>query len=135
MSDEPQSSGLYPLYTVHNDSWRVPLKVNDGWYKLWVDRNYARVYSARTLPDLVKQKLAMINAKSDQVTTMYEEYGYEDDRRLNIMALLHPTNISNAMEDVGWRYNDFYYCLVVSDLEMDSLRSESLINRETERDA
>jgi hypothetical protein len=115
---------LEPVYFPLDDTWRTPLKVSGASYKLWVDKNFARIFSSHTLPDLVKQKLSVINAREGinaSFSLLFDGVDYESCM-FNIAPLIHPAKDPGPLADVGWKHNNLFYCLVLTDLEMSCMR-------------
>ena len=55
--------GISPLHDIKKNVWRVPIKIVNGEFKVWVDTNYFRIFSKQTLPDAIKSPLVIIQAQ------------------------------------------------------------------------
>lgn len=117
---------IQPLRDFATATWRVPVKVNEGNYKVWIDRRLILHYTNKTLPGFFKERLAMINAHNDKPISLYAEgRDYEKEDATSTILLFPPKN-AKFIPEVGWRINEWYYCVVMSDPIRDSLMGESL---------
>lgn len=68
----------------------------------------------------------MINAHNDKPISLYAEgRDYEKEDATSTILLFPPKN-AKFIPEVGWRINEWYYCVVMSDPIRDSLMGESL---------
>lgn len=117
---------IQPLRDFTTTTWRVPVKVNEGNYKVWIDKRLILHYTNKSLPDFFKERLAMINAHNDKPISPYTEgRDYEKEDATSTVLLFPPKN-AKFIPEVGWRINEWYYCVVMTDLMRDSLMGESL---------
>lgn len=107
---------LYPFYIPQANVWRTPLRlIPPDQYKLWVDKDYVRVFTKDTLPDEIKRKLALIHANNDDYDDTYENY---------MAKFLRAPHDIGELIDVGWRCGNNFYCVVLSSQTISSLRGE-----------
>ena len=104
---------------VHHKDWnliRVPLrKVNDK-YDVFVSDDLVRHYDERTLPDVLKSKMAMILA-SPQPNLIPDERL----QKLNVYSVTMP-----ELALVGWRVSETWFCLALDRLTLNSLKGGTL---------
>lgn len=91
------------------------LRVSNNVVTLWVGKNYCKYFYKGELPDLIRQKLAMINTCDNGHLRKADRLDYVD----------HPWQVTNNLhswsynecpaefKDIGWRVNDKYYYIVV----------------------
>ena len=100
-------SEFFPTLTpvVHKTNWdllRVPLIKYEGQYKINLGDRMVRIYDDKTLPDVIKVKMAMILAHPHDVT---------HDNNVQRMMYTQTTNRPNLMRWVGNRLNIiFVWC-------------------------
>lgn len=96
---------------------RVPMTVGDVTYTVYVKPNITRSFSKTNLPAEIKTKIAFINSVQSPTT-----FGQTEPTWFSVYKL--PDN--KDLHDVGWRVNEYIYCLVLSKLSIDSLLGETL---------
>lgn len=109
---------------VHPKDWnliRVPLRKVNNKYSVYVSDDLVRHYDERTLPDVLKTKMAMILA-SPQPDLIPEEHL----QRLQVYIVTMP-----ELGLVGWRSSETWFCLVLDRLTLNSLKGGTL-NKETQ---
>ena len=113
---------LTPLISdVSMDLYRVPFRSIKDEHTVFVSDMKMRYFTTGELPDEIKIKLAMILAYDDKSyvkTSVLSKM--EDDLYLYLCP--YP----KEFKDVGWRYNEIYFCLVLSRLLLNSLEGETL---------
>ena len=102
-------SSLSPI--THELSWghyRVPIKVQDDDYVVFIGDNRKRYYTDESLPDFIKQRIGMIKAspKGDVKT----------DRELHKLDLFKSR--SKGFEFIGWQASDTMFVVVLSEQEL-----------------
>lgn len=102
-------SSLSPI--THELSWghyRVPIKVQDDDYVVFIGDNQKRYYTDESLPDFIKQRIGMIKAspKGDVKT----------DRELHKLDLFKSR--SKGFEFIGWQASDTMFVIVLSEEEL-----------------
>lgn len=120
------SNDIKPLQDLRTSKWRIPIKVYQGKYKAWVGQNLILHYTDKTLPDFFKEKLAMINAYNNQgiveseAGVDYEQVGGAS------MSILFPPGNAKFLRGVGWRINEWYYCVITPHSIRASLLGETI---------
>lgn len=123
------NKGVAPLHDIKKNVWRVPIKVVEDEFKVWVSANYFRIFNKQTLPDVIKSRLAIIRARDCQLSA----YGGVDFEIAASVAsplygLIYLAEDIDGMEDTGWRVNEDYYTVILPNEDMVSLRGESINN-------
>lgn len=99
--------------------YRVPLRKQrqddtSPWeYTAFVGDNFERYYSDDTLPDILKERLAMIIASSKEVKRDIAFSQYEFYR---------PKTIPDGFLEIGWQAYDSFFVIVMSDEELEKLK-------------
>jgi hypothetical protein len=104
---------------VHHKDWnliRVPLRKIGDKYDVFVSDDLVRHYDERTLPDVLKSKMAMILA-SPQPNLIPDERL----QKLNVYSVTMP-----ELALVGWRVSDTWFCLALDRLTLNSLKGGTL---------
>jgi len=114
--------------------YRTPLHVEGGNYRIWVGDGMIRYMTKQELPDEIAKKLAMVMAYDDGAkpnkhfgnVPLHEplDQRLPDFRRTHFYIM--PDWYDKNYFDVGWRVRENYFCLVVSELVIVSLRGEIL---------
>jgi hypothetical protein len=102
---------------VHPRNWdlvRVPVRRVSGEYVVYVADGYHRRYDDHTLPDELKTKLAMILAT---------DWTYRPDDALTKL-MLYTNEHSPALDEIGWRVSESYFCLVLTRLTVAAMKGE-----------
>jgi hypothetical protein len=104
---------------VHPKDWnliRVPLRKIGDKYDVFVSDDLVRHYDERTLPDVLKSKMAMILA-SPQPNLIPEDRL----QKLNVYSVTMP-----ELALVGWRVSETWFCLALDRLTLNSLKGGTL---------
>ena len=104
---------------VHPRDWnliRVPLRKIGDKYDVFVSDDLVRHYDERTLPDVLKSKMAMILA-SPQPNLIPDERL----QKLNVYSVTMP-----ELALVGWRVSETWFCLALDRLTLNSLKGGTL---------
>ena len=115
MNDDKWINKLSPVVHQQNKQLvRVPTRLVDGRYTIYVADGYQRNFDASTLPDVLKSKFAMILASPDvQIWA---------DHELPMMHLYVNMRMSPELNDIGWRASDTYFCLIMAREFLESLK-------------
>jgi len=103
---------------VHSTNWaliRVPLIRENGTYIVYVGDNFTRTYSDRTLPDLIKMRMAMILAS--------EQYVVKDGELLKNELYVNHGPVD--LHDIGWRASDSYFCVVLPKEDLEDMKGDT----------
>jgi hypothetical protein len=112
------SENLAPV--VHQWNWdlvRVPVRRVADHYIVFVADGYHRRYDEETLPDELKTKMAMILASESKQEAL-------PDHKLQKLTL-YTNNQSDALDEVGWRASESYFCLAVTRPTLALMRGEN----------
>lgn len=92
--------------------FRVPVERQESLYVVYVDDMYNRIFSADTLPDFIKAKLAMIHAipLSDKLPAHWN----------NLEIYVRPYDGHN--DTIGWRGSEMMYIVIMTGTELYSLK-------------
>jgi hypothetical protein len=104
---------------VHPKDWnliRVPLHKFENKYSVYVSDDLVRHYDEKTLPDVLKSKMAMILA-SPQPNLIPEDRL----QKLDVYSVSMP-----ELALVGWRVSDTWFCLALDRLTLNSLKGGTL---------
>lgn len=93
---------------------RVPLRITRDNYDVYVGDDHLIRYDEQTLPDILKVKLAMVKAAPAPA---------EYPTHITPLAYF-PNCVATGMEDIGWKTNDGYYCLILSRKELSGLEGK-----------
>ena len=121
--------GISPLHDIKKNVWRVPIKIVNGEFKVWVDTNYFRIFSKQTLSDAIKSRLVIIQAQGCRLKA-YAGMDFEIAAGSTnpLYGLIYLPEDVDGMEDTGWRVNEEYYTVVLPHEDMVSLRGEMKSN-------
>ena len=120
-------SGMF-VYVDHSDGSRLkfhlPLRVAYKVITLWTGPTQCRYFTRENLPDVVKQKLAMISTleypdRTHHHTADRLDFMEKQHERLRSAAYYASLNdCPDEFKDVGWRVNDKYYYIVLTEQEL-----------------
>lgn len=102
---------------VHPLNWdlvRVPMRRTTDHYVVYVGDGFHRRYDNRTLPDEIKTKLAMILATDGEHCL--------DEKLLKLT--LYNNRHSPALDEIGWRASESYFCLVLTRPTLAAMKGE-----------
>lgn len=100
---------------------RLPLRSVLDQYIVYVADGLVRYYNNDTLPNALKERLAMILAAPQPMLID------ESSRHLQKLSI-YTNTMSDAFDTIGWRVSETYFCLIVDDLILNSLISGT-VNR------
>lgn len=84
-------------------------------YTIWLDVDYTRVFTEKSLPDYIRSKIVIADA------------GYEPNARELIpvhsitLSDLYIYKGSYNLQDTGWRYDNNHYIVVLNNVEFNTL--------------
>ena len=96
---------LQPLNVIDN-RMRFLCTYDSGTYRLHMGQNMYREFTSDTLPDPLKEQIAMINAFD------WESLNKIDPPDRNLILITMHKHYPRVCEDIGWRL-DNWYALVV----------------------
>lgn len=98
-------------------SYRVPLYRYrpDDTYAVFVSDNFIRYYESDTLPDFIKEKLAMIHATPN--------LGIHEDMEVNQYNLMI-NSYQPKLEEVGWQVSDSWFIVILTSQELASMKGD-----------
>lgn len=103
---------------VHQSNWdlcRVPVVREGDDYHVFVGDKFIRHYKESTLPDAIKSRLTMILASPHQVLKDDEVYK---------MEIYQPAEPNPEFSEIGWRASESYFCVILPQKDLVSLRGE-----------
>ena len=103
------NNGVKPTPITHSILWgsyRVPLYRDRpaDTYEVFVGDNFIRYYRGDTLPDFIKEKLAMIYATPN--------LGIHEDMEVNQLNLMI-NSYQPKLDEVGWQVSDSWFVVVL----------------------
>jgi len=105
---------------VHRTKWelsRVPMMRQGDTYHVFIGDNHIRHYKEETLPDCIKSKLTMILASAHQT---------KPDAQIAKMEIYNPEIPNADFDEIGWRASESYFCIILSYVDLMSLRGEKI---------
>lgn len=125
---------LSPVVVIqHVTLYRTPLHMEKSNFRVWVGDGMIRYMTQKELPDDIAKKLAMVIAYDDGKNI--PDY-FKGDVQLPLDSRLPDFRVTQFYvmpewydknyEDIGWRINENYFCLVVPKSIIVSLRGEVL---------
>ena len=113
-----------PIFDMNTNTAKVDLEIlqfapDQYAYKMRVGYDAIRYFYDNTLPDLIKQRLAVINS--------FKEWGEEDYLMKHpVGTYLFNSKLPPELEDIGWRTGEYKYCIIVPLHVVEELRGEIL---------
>ena len=124
MNTSCESSSFSPAPFPHfdeslaSDYWRVPLRVLDDSYIVFLNENIKRIFTSENLPDFIKLALAFIKASS-LTNPKADSEVYELDMFL-------PEDKDNELyKESGWRASDSWFIVILSNYQINELAGYS----------
>lgn len=106
----------FPHYddSLSKDYWRVPLKISDENYIVFLGQNLKRIFNSKNLPDHLKLALAFIKASSIS--------NNKADSNLYELDLLVPDDMNNELyKETGWRASESWFIVILSNNQINEL--------------
>jgi len=100
------------LHQTLKDHHRVPVAYFDGKYEIYIQDNYIRIFDDNDLPDVIKAKLTMIRAQTQDPPS--------PEPILIARAYEHPKD-SNMLE-IGWVVCEGLYVVVIPTKDLTYMR-------------
>ena len=101
-----------------NDYWRVPMKILDGSYIVFLNQNIKRIFTSENLPDFIKLALAFIKASSI--------ISPKADSELCELNMFLPEDMENELyKESGWRASDSWFIVILSNSQINELTGYS----------
>jgi hypothetical protein len=112
--------GFHPLPITHSVLWgmyRVPLYRDRAYdtYTVFISDNYLRHYTGDTLPDFIKEKLAMIHATPN--------LGIHEDMEINGLNLML-NSYQPKLDEIGWQASDSWFVIILTTQELASMQGQ-----------
>lgn len=101
-----------------SDHYRVPVHYEppDN-YTVYVGKHMSRLYTTESMPDYVKVKITIANARGETVMS--------DDQVATTLTIFDSARyISEEMRDIAWRVSPSIYVVVLEKVELFKLRGE-----------
>ena len=101
-----------------NNFWRVPMRILDGNYIIFLNQNIKRIFTSENLPDYIKLALAFIKASSVNNPIA--------DSELYELDLFIPEDMNNELsKETGWRASESWFILILSNQQINELAGYS----------
>ena len=101
-----------------SDYWRVPLRLLDNSYIVFLNQNIKRIFTSENLPDFIKLALAFIKASS--ITSP------KADSELYELNMFLPEDMENELyKESGWRASDSWFIVILSNSQINELTGYS----------
>ena len=101
-----------------SDYWRVPLRLLDNSYIVFLNENIKRIFTSENLPDFIKLALAFIKASS--ITSP------KADSELYELNMFLPEDMENELyTESGWRASDSWIIVILSNSQINELTGYS----------
>jgi hypothetical protein len=101
-----------------SDYWRVPLRVQDDSYVIFLNQNIKRIFTSENLPDFIKLALAFIKASS-----IISPKANSELCELNMFL---PEDMDNELyKEYGWRASDSWFIVILSNYQINELAGYS----------
>ena len=101
-----------------SDYWRVPLRLLDDSYIVFLNQNIKRIFTSENLPDFIKLALAFIKASS--ITSP------KADSELYELNMFLPEDMENELyKESGWRASDSWFIVILSNSQINELTGYS----------
>lgn len=101
-----------------SDYWRVPLRLLDDSYIVFLNQNIKRIFTSENLPDFIKLALAFIKASS--ITSP------KADSELYELNMFLPEDMENELyKESGWRASDSWFIVILSNSQINELAGYS----------
>ena len=113
----PNKHKLSPIqHASLNDHHRVPVVNISGKYEVYVGDNFIRLYDADDLPEIIKSRLTMIRAATE-----------EPPRHLSVETIgeIYSGNPNSPLFDIGWWVTKELFIVVIPTKELTYLRGEA----------
>lgn len=106
----------FPHYedSLSKDYWRVPLKISDENYIVFLGQNLKRIFNSKNLPDHLKLAVAFIKASSIS--------NNKADSNLYELDLFIPDHMNNELyKETGWRASESWFIVILSNNQINEL--------------
>lgn len=106
--------------------YHVPVRVSNKVITLWVAPTACRFFTRDNLPDYIKQKLAIVSASGTPKHSDWLDLELRENKMLRSGAYHSSYNeCPDEFKDIGWRVNDKYYYIVLTEGEILPLITQS----------
>ena len=110
---------LSPFYASYVDgTYFVAMRYISGVYELFLFHGFIKRFTATTMPDEIKPKLAMINSLAK--TPLREEGTFQEIDMYTWHMFLYKEQ--EEFKDIGWRVSPEMYVLILTQDEINKLR-------------
>jgi hypothetical protein len=119
LDDLSFSPSPFPHYDESlSDYWRVPLKILDDNYIIFLSQNIKRIFNAENLPDYIKLALAFIKASSISIP--------KSDSDLYELDIFLPEDKDDELcKESGWRASESWFIVILSNDQVKELAGYS----------
>jgi hypothetical protein len=98
--------------------WRVPLKISDDRYIVFLSQNIKRIFNSENLPNYIKLALAFINASSIS--------NPKSDSDLYELDIFLPEDKDDDLcKETGWRASESWFIVILKNDQIKELAGYS----------
>jgi hypothetical protein len=120
---EHTMSLLSPINDQATKTFRVPIFKKQDVFVVWTGQGAVRYFDpSKPLPDCIKSKLGLIMASPFAAELNQKEMSNTDFEQANVQSEVYISKFGKDYEDIGWQYNKYYYCVVLSGDELEELQ-------------
>ncbi len=103
--------------------YRMPLFKDDDTFVVWLDEGEIRYFDTDTLPACIKVQLGIIMNSPYAADLNLKDSSVSEAALANIQENLGKNPSKDpAYEDIGWQYDSKYYCIVLNEEELASVK-------------
>jgi hypothetical protein len=131
VSDQIGEMVIYVHYKLdtYDATYHLPVRVSKKVVTVWTAPKHCRYYTHHTLPDFIKQRLAMIAASGAApfLAVIKDDLDLEEKQNEPLRSSAYFSSRKECPKefiDIGWRVNNKYYYIVVSETELDEMAME-----------
>ena len=103
-------------------TFRVPLFKKQNMFVVWIGQGTVRYFKEEDLPDVIKVKLGVIMASPHAAELNTKEMNNTDFEQSNMQNEVYISKFGKDYEDIGWQYNRYYYCVVLTEQELQGIQ-------------
>ncbi len=109
LDDLSFSPAPFPHYddSLSDHYWRVPLKISDDSYIVFLSQNLKRIFNSRNLPDYIKLALTFIKASSTSDPSA-------DSELFELDMFLPEDKDDDLCKECGWRASESWFIVILS---------------------
>jgi hypothetical protein len=110
-------------------TYHLPVRVSKNVVTVWTAPKHCRYYTHDTLPDFMKQRLAMVAASGAAPFTavIKDDMDLEEKQHEALRSSAYYSSLKECPKEftsIGWRVNNKYFYIVVSEEELETMAME-----------